>query len=262
MYKGACIIANNTGDLDYIGLAAINAQLIRQHLDIPVCLLTADPGDHPGFDHVVLLEERPSSKRSMIKGDTHITYVWKNDHRIDAIDHSPYARTLLLDADYLVLSDLLLPLLDCDQPFMIVDSVHDITGRHAFAGMKRVPDGSIDQRWATVMCFDKRAGSIFDAAAMVRRDYGYYAAMFDWPVKPFRNDFAFSVAAHLLAVPKLPFSMPQLPPDCTVQADNNGLKISHAGNVLRWKGDLHVLNKDIALDPSILEPLVGQATHS
>ena len=257
MSEGACIIASNSGELDYIGLAAINAKLIRKHLEIPVCLLTTDINSHPDFDSVILIDKRPASKRTMLKGDTHITYDWKNDHRIDAFNYSPWDRTLLVDADYLVLSDLLKPMLNCVHPFMMIDSVYDITGRNSFAGMRRMPDASIDQRWATVMCFDKAAEPVFKAAEMVRRDYAYYAAMFDFAVRPFRNDYAFGIAAHLLGIPRLPFSMAQLPPDCAVSADDRGLKITHANNVLRWRGDLHVLNKDIAIDPGMLEPLIG-----
>ena len=255
MSKGACIIASNSGDLDYIGLAAINAKLIRKHLSIPVCLLTTDIDYHPDFDKVVVIDDRPSSKRSMLKGNTHITYEWKNDQRIEAIHYSPWDRTLLLDADYIVMSDLLQPLLACDQPFMIADRVYDVTGRNSFKHLKLLPDKSIKQRWATVMCFNKQAQPIFDATAMVRKDYSYYAAMFDWPNRPFRNDFAFTIAAHLLGVPQFPITMAQLPPDCEVEADAKGLKISYANNVMRWRGDLHVLNKSIALDPSKLGAL-------
>lgn len=257
MSEGACIIASNSGELDYIGLAAINAKLIRKHLGLPVCLLTTDIDNHLDFDEVIMIDERPASKRAMLKGDTHITYDWKNDHRIDAINYSPWSKTLLVDADYLVISDLLKPIIGCDQPFMMIDRVYDITGRNSFAGMRRMSDHSIDQRWATVMCFDKTAEPVFTAAEMVRRDYAYYAAMFGFPVRPFRNDYAFGIAAHLLGIPRLPFSMAQLPPDCWVAADDRGLKITHANNVLRWQGDLHVLNKDIAIDPGMLEPLIG-----
>ena len=102
MSDGACIIASNSGDLDYVGLAAISARLIRKHLNIPVCLLTTDSDSHPDFDAVITIQDRPSSKRSMLRGDSHITYEWKNDNRIDAIDHSPWDRTLLIDADYIV----------------------------------------------------------------------------------------------------------------------------------------------------------------
>jgi hypothetical protein len=97
---------------------------------------------------------------------------------------------------------------------------------------------------------------------MVRKDYGYYAAMFDWPTRPFRNDFAFTIAAHLMGVPQFPITMAQLPPDCEVEADAKGLKISYANNVMRWRGDLHVLNKSIALDPSKLGALHEQAMAS
>jgi len=263
MSRGACIIASNThtGDkiLDYVGLAAKNARLIRKHLKVPVALLTTER-DHGAailreFDEIVCIQDRPAHKRSMLQGNDHITYAWKNDQRIESFNESPWSRTLLLDADYIVQSDQLRLLLDSDQSFQMIDAVYDITGRNSFRNMHFMPDHSIRQCWATVMCFDRSAGPVFEAARMVRDNYDYYAAMFDFSKRPYRNDYAFSIAAHLSGKTKLPWSMAQLPPDCGVEADDRGLKISYANNLLRWQGDLHILNKSIALDPSLLGAL-------
>lgn len=257
MSNGAAIIASNTHGLDYIALAAINAKLIRKHLQIPICLLTPDLEDHPEFDVVIKIPDKQGSNRSMLKGTEIITYEWKNDHRIDAYEHTPWDRTLLVDADYIVSSDMLRPFLFSDQPFILMDSVYDVTGRHSFDHMKYLPNKSLKQAWATVMSFDKKAKFVFEVANMVRENYAYYAAMFNWPARPFRNDFAFTVAGHLLNLPRLPIRMPQLPADAFFECDKNGFKIKHGNNVLRWRSDLHVLNKTLAYDPSVLEPLCG-----
>ena len=257
MSDGACIIACNSGDLDYVGLAAINARLVRQHLRLPVCLLTTDMDDHPGFDVTVRIPQKPSHTRSVLKGSEIFSYSWKNDHRIEAFEHTPWSRTLLIDADYLVMSDLLAPLIGSDSDFMIMDHVYDVTGRNSFKHMDLLPNKSLRQAWATVMVFDSRAADVFHAANMVRQNYGYYAAMFDWPVRPFRNDFAFTVAAHLLNKERVPFSMAQLPADAAVEADSKGLLITYANHVMRWNADLHVLNKQLAIDPSVLDSLLA-----
>lgn len=256
MSEGACMIACNSDGLDYVGLASINARLIRLHLGLPVCLLTTDMDHHPDFDVTIRMPPRPAHKRTMLKGDEFITYDWKNDHRIDAFAYTPWDRTLILDSDYLVLSDALLPLVRSSLDFIIVDHVYDVTGRHSFKHMDLLPDKSLKQRWATVMVFDRRAEDVFRAADMVRQNYGYYAAMFDWPTRPFRNDFAFTVAAHLLGKCSVPFSMPQAPADACVEIKNKGLRITHGNHVMRWNSDLHVLNKQLAMDPSMLQGLL------
>lgn len=256
MSEGACIIANNSGKMDYIGLASISARLIRKHLKIPVCLITSDLDEHEDFDQVIRTDSKPGSQRTITNGSDVISYEWKNDHRIDSFYLTPYDRTLLLDADYLVMSDALLPMLRCDQEFMIVDSVYDITGNDSFARYRYLPDGSLKQRWATVMAFDKSAKTVFEAADMVRKNYGYYAAMFHWNARQFRNDFVFTVAAHLLSVPDMPFEMNQLASNGVISTDARGLKFATPSSVIRWKADLHVIHKSIAMNPKILEPLL------
>lgn len=254
--QGACIAAADSGALRYKQLAAINAKLIRKHLGIPVCLITPDCDDHPDFDQVIKVTATEPSPRTMLKGQDFISYDWKNDYRISAIEHSPYERTLLIDADYLVLTNSLRPLLECSAEFLMIDKVHDVTGRNTYHRMRYLPDKSLLQRWATLMVFDKTAGAVFSMAKMVRDNYDYYSAMFGFSTQPFRNDFAFTIAAHVMQIPMLDYTMHQLPADSTVQADERGLMIEYPGHVIRHNHDLHVINKDIVLDPSRLEALL------
>ena len=261
MHKGACIIASNStasdgSVFDYIGLAQRSASLIRKHLKIPVAILTTSLNGIEGFDHVVRLPESKSSNRIINHNNSIITFPWDNDHRIDILDFSPFDRTLLLDADYLVLSDQLLPVLECDLPFMITDDVIDITGRNSFNNMKLMPDKTFMQRWATVMTFDNRARVVFDAARMVRKNYAYYATMFNFSSSLFRNDFVFSIATHLVGIGRFPSKLFQLPINASVESCNgNGLRIKYDNYIMRWNHDVHVLNKDIVINPEILDGL-------
>lgn len=256
MSKGACIIASNSDKMDYIALAARSAKLIRKHLNLPVTLITTDLACHADFDTVIKVNSKPANMRSLKINNEPYSYDWKNNFRIDVIDISPYDRTVVLDADYLVMGDTLLPFIDCDQEFMIVDTVYDITGNDTFKHDNYLPDLSLRQRWATVMIFEKSAKAVFRAAAMVRDNYSYYAAMFHLPTSPFRNDYAFTIACHLLNVPHMPYVMCQTPFDADIEVDVNGFKITHKNKVLRWKHDLHVMNKSLVVDSSMLESLL------
>lgn len=259
MRKGACIIASNvtTEDkilFDYIGLAQKNAQSIRTHLNLPVALLTTSTEQIEGFDEVVRLPSTNIGNRIINHNNRVIVFPWDNDHRIDALEFTPYDRTLLVDADYLIRSSHLRPLLQSDSAFLIADNAVDVTGRNSFNGMKLMPDKTFSQRWATFMVFDKNAQHVFDAAAMVKKNYRYYATMFNFSSSLFRNDFVFSIAAHLLGIPKCPVKLFQSPVDTIIEsADKNGFRLKYNDHIMRWNYDLHVLNKDIVIESKILE---------
>lgn len=261
MSKGILIFATNstTTDgriLDYVGLASHAARLANKHLDLPVALITADEIESDQFDKIIRTARRDGSKRTTIAGNAAMTYEWHNADRLDALELTPWDRTLVIDADYLVMCDQLRCIVDCDAPFMIAQDVADVTGSDDFKRVKFLPDRTLHQRWATVICFDRSQAAAFQAARMVRENYEYYATMFGWSKQPYRNDYAFTVAAHLLGLPSMPFPMFQLPAFAEIEsADERGLRITHNGKVMRWNHDLHILNKSIALDHSVLENL-------
>lgn len=262
MYKGVVLLASNTIScdgklLDYVGLARFNARLIKRNLKLPVALITTDDIDTCGFDEVIKISNGKSANRSMLAYDEIITYEWKNDGRIDAFRYSPWDRTLLLDADYLVMTDQLLPLLSSDVDFMIADSVYDVTGRAVWKNSRLMPNKTIKQRWATVMCFDKSAGYVFDAAKMIRENYDYYAASFGFTINPLRNDYVFSIAAELLGLRGLPFDIFMSPADVKLTTiDEQGMRLEHGGNLMRWSGDLHVMNKELIYDAPSFEDYI------
>lgn len=261
MPNGACIVASNViaddgSVFDYVGLARKNAGLIRKHLDIPVALLTTSDESIEGFDSVVRIPKSNVSKRIVNYKNGIIAFPWDNDHRVDALEYTPWDRTLLVDADYLVLSDHLIHLMHVDDNFIMLDDVVDVTGRNIFKSMRFMPDRSFVQRWATVMVFNKNAKTIFDAARMVKENYRYYATMFNFSPSQFRNDFVFSIASHLLGVPTCPIKLFQSPLDATIDSINDkGLRLRYDEHIMRWNYDLHVLNKNIVIDPTILDLL-------
>lgn len=265
----ACVIAatnSQTEDgktIDYIELACIAAERVRYYLGIPVFLLTQDilVETPNSFDGMMTAIHPASSLRAMIAGDDTVRYRWHNDARIDAYEATKNLadKILMIDADYMVSSDMLKPWLESDSPFHIFDHARDVTGRESYSSL--LPSQDITMRWATAICWQycDEARAIFDTAKMVRDNYEFYALMLGMPKSPFRNDVAFSVACHLHNV--LLTGMPglaNLPPDSELFIKSNEYStwmIQNGNKVNLWSGDLHVLNKSYATDPSRMDEL-------
>jgi hypothetical protein len=116
-----------------------------------------------------------------------------------------------------------------------------------------------EMRWATVVYFKKseRAKRIFDAWRMVYENYAYYADLFGFSKSPFRNDFAMSIAHQICNgytnISTFDYALPALSSSDSVLDYANGrwllkyqYKESH--NVVRYTGDLHVMNKRSLLE--------------
>ena len=64
----------------------------------------------------------------------------------------------------------------------------------------KVGKTQVDQTWATLIIFNKsfQAESIFKLAQHVIDNYRYYSLLYNFKDFPIRNDYAFSIACHLL----------------------------------------------------------------
>ena len=88
MTVGALIFAVNNGATDYLAMAQWSAENIQRHLGISTHIVTAQTSDNANSRHFTDIG--------------HVT--WHNTSRVDAYDLSPWDRTLVLDADYVVAS--------------------------------------------------------------------------------------------------------------------------------------------------------------
>ena len=91
----------------------------------------------------------------------------------------------------------------------------------------------------------------------IRDSYEYYAELFGFTKRPFRNDFAMSIAHQICNgyanSGTFNYALPALSSSDSVLDYNDGrwllkyqYKESH--NVLRYTGDLHVMNKRSLLE--------------
>jgi hypothetical protein len=196
MSKGAVLIANNTDRFDYIKLAAINAEKIKRNLKIPVALITESQVSNSIFDEVIIIKNTSSNQRIFSK--TNEKLEWKNLNRTQVYDLTPWDRTLLLDADYLIQTNALANHLSSDFEFAIAKECYNpMTGSSYTMKMGK---SNIDQLWATVMIFNKTdyVRKIFELAEYALLNYSYYHKLYGFAYFPYRNDYAFTIACHIL----------------------------------------------------------------
>lgn len=250
---GAVIFANNVDSLNYTHLAEFAADKISRHLEIPVTIIS-DENIASKYSVIGLNYNKHNIRYLTDYGKT----TWLNMGRTRALELSPYDRTLVLDADYIINTDTLKTYLNTPVDFAIAREMYDPTTGNAFT--VKLGSGQIDQCWATVMIFEKSnlAEKIFQLAEHVLNHYSYYHRLYDFKPAPLRNDYAFSIACHLLGgYGQLKFDMPGFQMvncdfDTSVElVEDNSIVVSKLKNIsgktkrslLRIHSDVHIQHK-------------------
>jgi hypothetical protein len=240
MTTGALIFARNNEHTDYVAMARWSAQNIERHLDIPTHIITDDSRTDSGSRH--FSDAGPAT--------------WHNTNRMDAYRLSPWDRTLVLDADYVVASDQLRGVLDCDQDFLAHRWAYDVTGCNDFRGLNWFGDVRMPQWWATVMVFNRsrQAELIFDTMAMIRDNWTHYKNIYKNNARTYRNDHALSIAlliinGHVLDYPGIPWQLASLTPEhrlTQIDQDRYRVDFGNTQGQARWielRQDFHAMGK-------------------
>jgi hypothetical protein len=185
MTTGALIFAYNNGVTDYVRMAAWTAKNIRRHLGIPVAVVTDQPTAY-NFDKVVLCEATSTNERWF--DDYAARVPWHNANRVNAYELSPWDTTLVIDADYVVASDQLKVLFECDQEFLAHRWATDITGQDNFESLNYFGHCRMPMWWATVMMFRRstQARLIFETMHMIKNNWSHYRHIY----KNFSNNLS------------------------------------------------------------------------
>jgi hypothetical protein len=200
MNQGCCIFAFD-GDIAYGPQAVLAATLVKKYLNIPVTLitdkLTSSNTNCTIFDQVIIIEIEDTDNSRVLSG-RNISF--KNINRNRIYDITPYDRTLLIDSDFLVFSDRLKPYLDSDNDFMICESMKDLCPRRPGGDVWFSPS-SLHMLWATNIIFNKTPENkiLFDLVEHVRENWQWYGTLYQFDTRRFRNDYAFTVACHIMS---------------------------------------------------------------
>jgi hypothetical protein len=276
MTRGALIFAHNSRDIDYAQLAIISGGLAKKHLGIPVSLIT----DSTTIDWMILSKqfdlaksifdkiievEKPitDNKRVLHDGVENKTVPFVNANRSNAWDLTPYDETLLIDSDYLIFSDRLNQYWTLEQDVVIAPSMNDIQGDRIGYHDRYVSDTGIHLYWATTVMFKKNEHSkiFFKLVETIRSNYDFFADIFRYSNRQYRNDIAFSVAKHILdgfqtnTAESLPSLLTVLDKDILQDVSNTGkltfLISTISGEQFHLAStvgqDVHVMNKQSIL---------------
>lgn len=213
MTKGIVIFAHNNPDFDYGSLAFYCAKQAKKHLNVPCCLI----GDHGTiswlrslrgpevdnvFDNIVEIElpDGIQKRRVMDGANTAHNLPWANNTRSLVYDLTPYEETILIDADYVVLSDYLNNLWSGKDDFMIPDHAVDLNGV-SLSGEDFIGDASIRNKWATVVYFRKSKNNeiLFNLMQYIKEQWVVYRVLYGIRGSLFRNDHLYAIALHILS---------------------------------------------------------------
>jgi hypothetical protein len=205
MSKGVLLFALNNSKIDYTKLAVFAASRIKRFLGVPVTVVT-DSRDqllkndvNKVVDTIVDIEDNTNYTRRFYDGAESFTNLqWKNTARYTSFELSPYDETLVLDVDYIINSPTLSYCWDTPYEFLIYEAGVDLTRTET---VKYVSEYSIPFYWATVFYFKKtnKVKALFELIQYIKDNWEYHRLLYQLPDKKFRNDFAFSIAIHMLS---------------------------------------------------------------
>jgi hypothetical protein len=240
MTTGALIFARNNEQIDYEAMAQWSAKNIARHLGIPT--------------HIVTDSSIATTNTRHFTDVGSVT--WHNLNRMDAYRLSPWDRTLVLDADYVVASNQLQAMLEVDQDFLAHRWAYDVTGCNTFEGLNYFGANQMPMWWATVMIFrrSRHAELIFDSMQMIRDNWTHYRNLYKNTNTTYRNDHALSIAlgivnGHTVNHPGIPWALASLTPEhklTQLEQDQYRVDFINTQNKSRWitlTQDFHAMGK-------------------
>jgi hypothetical protein len=277
--RGVIMFAHNNSEIDYFRLAVVNALLVQKNMGIKNITVVTDPHSlkqgektlgkrliKKAINNIVVIEKDKNFKERNIRlyKDTshsvkHLPFY--NVNRCDAYDISPYDETLLIDVDYLILSDTLNHCWGHNNELMMNWKYQDIMYERKDPSLARLYDMGITMYWATVVYFRKTeyVESFFNIVKHVKNNPQFYKDLYKWQGTLYRNDYSFSIAAHMMSgfVDK---GIPQLPTTLYKSFDTDDIHSAIDENTIvmylekprspgdfmltKWQSiDLHVMNK-------------------
>lgn len=272
MTQGVLLFAQNNASVDYIKQAVFCAKKIKEHMKLPVALATDNPKylqeKYPYYEryieHVIPLDYYETTQKRTFRDGTmsHRSLDWKNHNRSTCYDITPFEETIVMDTDFIVNNDILLHAFEMNENFLIYRHINDLNmDRPDDYRFDKISDRSIDMFWATVFYFKKSESMkfFFDLIEHIKEDWHFYRIIYQIPNINFRNDFAFSIAIHMLNGfqrtdwPKLLPGKLWFTSDNDILVKMNGNSYTFLLDKKNWKGhyhagsikdaNIHILNK-------------------
>lgn len=215
--RGIVIFGVNNAKVDYIQLAVMAAAFIKKNMPgTNVCLVTDMHSKlyHDGkgrwflndyFSDIVILPEDTVEQFENSRAYKDTRYYsfkdrFRNESRTSAYDLSPYDETLLIDSDYLICNNSLSTVWGSVEEFAINKNAIGLFHEELTGAEFRLNPFGIKMYWATVIYFKKteKAKTLFKLVDHIKDNWDFYKLTYDFPGSMFRNDYAFSIAIHIM----------------------------------------------------------------
>lgn len=207
MNKGVLVIARNNNHTDYIKQAIFLAQKVKQHLNLPTSIITDNVDylktfDQTVFDQVIPVdyENKLNSRNYYDGGLSSKTDNFKNSSRSLVYELTPYNETLLLDTDFVINNNLFLNCFDSEHDLLLYKESRDLSGNRNTKEFEFISDSGCEFYWATCVFFRKTPVNeiFFNLIKHIQDEWNHYRRLYQIQSHLFRNDFAFSIAIHIL----------------------------------------------------------------
>jgi hypothetical protein len=214
MKKGVVVYAHNNRQIDYAMLACISGGLAKKHLNVPVTLIT-DPTTYQWMEHSsidqtaksifenIIFVDKPQShnKRRLYDGPHSDMIPFENENRYTVYNITPYDRTLLIDSDFLIWSNNISKYWDVEEDILLGESINDIYSQQRLGYLDQyISETGVKLYWATTVMFTKNPKSklFFDTVECIKKNYKWFADVFRFDDRQYRNDISFSLAKHII----------------------------------------------------------------
>jgi hypothetical protein len=208
MTKGVLLIARNNTEVDYIKQAVFLANRIKKYLNLPTSLITDNVKylektyDASVFDKIIDIDDSKNyTYRKYNDGNyTRKQLEFKNTNRSSVYDLTPYDETLLMDTDFIISNSVLTECFNQTGNFLIYKDGFEFSGWRDLNEFKYISEVGPDFYWATVVFFRKTEENkiFFNLLKHIQDNWSHYRLLYQLNTDVFRNDFAFSIAIHIM----------------------------------------------------------------
>ena len=209
MSKGVLLFAHNNDTVDYVQQAVFCAKRVKRFLNLPVTLVTDKQSvanfsfDISKYVDNIVYQDVENHKNFRTFRDSNTTYIrdnWFNTDRYLAYTLSPYNQTLVLDTDVVLCNSNLLQMFESNKQFAATKYYKQFSHLDADPIVSKISLNSIPMYWATMLYFTKSniAQTVFEAVEHIHDNWLWYKNLYGLTSTKFRNDYAFSIAIHML----------------------------------------------------------------
>ena len=209
MSKGVLLFAHNNDTVDYVQQAVFCAKRVKRFLNLPVTLVTDKqsvtnfPYDITKYIDTIVyqdVENQHNFRTFRSSGTDSVRDKWFNTNRFLAYELSPYYQTLVLDTDVVLCNSNLLQLFESNKQFSATKHYKQFSHMVEDPSAAKISLNSIPMYWATMMYFTKSsiAQTVFDTVHHIHNSWLWYKNLYGLSSAKFRNDYAFSIAIHIM----------------------------------------------------------------